>query len=227
MTETNAQGRGTLYIVSAPSGAGKTSLVKALTDADSNVLVSVSHTTRDMRPGEEDGVNYNFVSVDDFKALIAQDAFLEHAEVFGNFYGTSRLWLEEQLSQGIDIILEIDWQGARQVRDLMPEAVGIFILPPSRAALQQRLDNRGQDSAEIIAGRMAEAVSEMSHFDEYDYVIVDYKEKETLLYTVIDLKKPVYELPLRLLPFITSFSRAKMARLITKPKNILFDKLNN
>ncbi len=173
--------QGTLYILSAPSGAGKSSLVSALLEKTDAIKVSVSHTTRAARPGEEDGVNYNFVSVDDFKALIAQDAFLEHAEVFGNFYGTSRLWLEEQLSQGIDIILEIDWQGARQVRDLMPEAVGIFILPPSRAALQQRLDNRGQDSAEIIAGRMAEAVSEMSHFDEYDYVIINDKFDQALV----------------------------------------------
>ncbi|MAC45766.1 MAG: guanylate kinase [Oceanospirillum sp.] len=173
--------QGTLYILSAPSGAGKSSLVSALLEQTDAIKVSVSHTTRAARPGEEDGVNYNFVSVDDFKALIAQDAFLEHAEVFGNFYGTSRLWLEEQLSQGIDIILEIDWQGARQVRDLMPEAVGIFILPPSRAALQQRLDNRGQDSAEIIAGRMAEAVSEMSHFDEYDYVIINDKFDQALI----------------------------------------------
>ena len=173
--------QGTLYILSAPSGAGKSSLVSALLEKTDAIKVSVSHTTRAARPGEEDGVNYNFVSVDDFKALIAQDAFLEHAEVFGNFYGTSRLWLEEQLAQGIDIILEIDWQGARQVRDLMPEAVGIFILPPSRAALQQRLDNRGQDSAEIIAGRMAEAVSEMSHFDEYDYVIINDKFDQALI----------------------------------------------
>lgn len=165
--------QGTLYILSAPSGAGKSSLVSALLEQTDAIKVSVSHTTRAARPGEVDGVNYNFVSVDDFKALIEQDAFLEHAEVFGNFYGTSRLWLEEQLAQGIDIILEIDWQGARQVRELMPETMGIFILPPSRAALQQRLDSRGQDSAEIIAGRMAEAVSEMSHFDEYDYVIIN------------------------------------------------------
>lgn len=165
--------QGTLYILSAPSGAGKSSLVSALLEQTDAIKVSVSHTTRTPRPGEEDGVNYNFVSVDQFKALIAENAFLEHAEVFGNFYGTSRLWLEEQLSQGIDIILEIDWQGAQQVRELMPETQGIFILPPSRAELQKRLDNRGQDSAEIIAGRMAEAISEMSHYHEYDYVIIN------------------------------------------------------
>lgn len=165
--------KGTLYIVSAPSGAGKSSLVTALLEQTRHIKVSVSHTTRAPRPGEEDGVNYNFVSVEQFKALLAEEAFLEHAEVFGNFYGTSRIWLEEQLNAGTDIILEIDWQGAQQVRQLMPEAVGIFILPPSKAALQERLDNRGQDSAEIIAGRMAQAVSEMSHYDEYDYVIIN------------------------------------------------------
>jgi len=165
--------QGTLYILSAPSGAGKSSLVSALLDQTDAIKVSVSHTTRAPRPGEEDGVNYNFVSVDQFKVLIADNAFLEHAEVFGNFYGTSRLWLEDQLSQGIDIILEIDWQGAQQVRELMPETAGIFILPPSREELQKRLDNRGQDSAEIIAGRMAEAISEMSHYNEYDYVIIN------------------------------------------------------
>ena len=165
--------RGTLYIVSAPSGAGNSSLVTALLEQTRHIKVSVSHTTRAPRPGEEDGVNYNFVSVEQFKALLAEDAFLEHAEVFGNFYGTSRIWLEEQLNAGTDIILEIDWQGAQQVRKLMPEAVGIFILPPSKEALQERLDNRGQDSAEIIAGRMAQAVSEMSHYDEYDYVIIN------------------------------------------------------
>lgn len=165
--------KGTLYIVSAPSGAGKSSLVTALLEQTQHIKVSVSHTTRAPRPGEEDGVNYNFVSVEQFKALQAKDAFLEHAEVFGNFYGTSRIWLEEQLNAGTDIILEIDWQGAQQVRRLMPDAVGIFILPPSKEALQHRLDNRGQDSAEIIAGRMAQAVSEMSHYNEYDYVIIN------------------------------------------------------
>jgi len=173
--------QGTLYIISAPSGAGKSSLVSALLEQTDAIKVSVSHTTRAPRPGEEDGVNYNFVSVDQFKDLIGQEAFLEHAEVFGNFYGTSRIWLEEQLSQGIDIILEIDWQGAQQVRKLMPATQGIFILPPSRDELQKRLDNRGQDSDEIIAGRMAEAVSEMSHYDEYDYVIINDEFEQALV----------------------------------------------
>ncbi|MDH0730714.1 guanylate kinase [Pseudomonas sichuanensis] len=164
---------GTLYIVSAPSGAGKTSLVTELIKQDPHVRVSVSHTTRAMRPGEAHGVNYHFVVHEEFKALIAQGDFLEHAEVFGNFYGTSRSALQETLDQGFDLILEIDWQGAQQVRKLMPEARSIFILPPSQQALRQRLDGRGQDSEEIIAGRMKEAVSEMEHYDEYEYVIIN------------------------------------------------------
>ena len=164
---------GTLFIVSAPSGAGKTSLVSALLKRDPQVRVSVSHTTRAMRPGEEHGVNYHFVSVDEFKQRLSESEFLEHAEVFGNWYGTSQRWLEESLAQGLDIILEIDWQGAQQVRRLMPKARSIFILPPSLAALQERLSNRGQDSDEIIEGRMKEAVSEMSHHVEYDYLIIN------------------------------------------------------
>lgn len=167
------QTSGTLYIVSAPSGAGKTSLVTALIEADPRVSVSVSHTTRAMRPGEQHGLNYHFVSHDAFKELIAQGDFLEHAEVFGNFYGTSRSALQHVLDQGNDLILEIDWQGAQQVRALMPEALSVFILPPSQQALRARLDGRGQDSEEIIAGRMREAVTEMEHYDEYDYVIIN------------------------------------------------------
>ncbi|MCO7514660.1 guanylate kinase [Pseudomonas guariconensis] len=164
---------GTLYIVSAPSGAGKTSLVTALTQADPQIRVSVSHTTRAMRPGEQHGVNYHFVAHEEFKVLIDKGDFLEHAEVFGNFYGTSRSALQQTLDQGFDLILEIDWQGAQQVRELMPEALSVFILPPSQEALRHRLDNRGQDSEAIIAGRMKEAVSEMVHYDEYDYVIIN------------------------------------------------------
>jgi len=164
---------GTLYIVSAPSGAGKTSLVTALTKDDQQIRVSVSHTTRAMRPGEEHGVNYHFVVHEEFEALIQQGDFLEHAEVFGNFYGTSRSALQQSLDQGYDLILEIDWQGAQQVRKLMPQALSVFILPPSQEALRQRLDGRGQDSEAIIAGRMKEAVSEMVHYDEYDYVIIN------------------------------------------------------
>jgi len=164
---------GTLYILSAPSGAGKTSLVKALLQQDDQVVVSVSHTTRDSRPGEVDGVDYNFVTMDAFNALIEQGQFLEYAEVFGNKYGTSQQWVREQLAAGRDVILEIDWQGAEQVRRLMPEAVTVFILPPSRAALRERLNTRGQDTEAVIAGRMAEATSEMSHYPEYDFLLIN------------------------------------------------------
>ena len=168
---TEAKGR--LYIVSAPSGAGKTSLVSALLEADSLVEVSVSHTTRAARPGEQDGVNYHFVTVEGFEAIVANDDFLEHAKVFDNYYGTSRVWLEQRLMTGQDVILEIDWQGAQQVREIMPDALSIFILPPSKAALRSRLEGRGQDSEEVIARRMSEAESESSHFDEYNYLIVN------------------------------------------------------
>ncbi|MFZ6048218.1 guanylate kinase [Pseudomonas sp. CR3202] len=164
---------GTLYIVSAPSGAGKTSLVKALIDAEPNIRVSVSHTTRGMRPGEVDGVNYNFVTREQFVQMLEHGDFLEHAEVFGNLYGTSQRWVQQTLAEGHDLILEIDWQGAQQVRHLMPQAKSIFILPPSQEALRQRLNNRGQDSEEIIERRMREAVSEMSHYVEYDYLVIN------------------------------------------------------
>ena len=164
---------GTLYIVSAPSGAGKTSLVKALLDAQPQVRVSVSHTTRGIRPGEVDGVNYHFVTREDFLERLERNEFLEHAEVFGNLYGTSQRWLEQTLEEGYDLILEIDWQGAQQVRRLMPQAKSIFILPPTQEALRQRLTNRGQDSDEVIDGRMREAVSEMTHYVEYDYLIIN------------------------------------------------------
>ena len=162
---------GTLYIVSAPSGAGKTSLVKALLQSTDSIAVSVSHTTRAMRPGEQDGVDYHFVSIDAFREMIAGQAFLEHAQVFDNFYGTARASALDLLEQGLDVILEIDWQGARQVREMIPEAVGIFVLPPSRAALEERLQNRGQDSDEIITRRMRDALSEMSHYSEFDYLV--------------------------------------------------------
>ena len=164
---------GTLYIVSAPSGAGKTSLVKALIDAEPNVRVSVSHTTRGMRPGEVDSVNYHFVSREKFVQMLEHGDFLEHAEVFGNLYGTSQSTVLQTLAEGHDLILEIDWQGAQQVRHLMPQAKSIFILPPSQEALRQRLNNRGQDSDEIIDRRMREAVSEMSHYVEYDYLVIN------------------------------------------------------
>ncbi len=164
---------GTLYIVSAPSGAGKTSLVKALLDAQPQVRVSVSHTTRAIRPGEVDGVNYHFVTREAFLERLERNEFLEHAEVFGNLYGTSQRWLEQTLEEGYDLILEIDWQGAQQVRRLMPQAKSIFILPPSQEALRQRLTHRGQDSEEVINTRMREAVSEMTHYVEYDYLVIN------------------------------------------------------
>ena len=164
---------GTLYIVSAPSGAGKTSLVKALLESEKTLRVSVSYTTRSMRPGEVDGVNYTFVDVTEFQRKINAGLFLEHAEVFDNYYGTSRLWVEAQLAQGMDVVLEIDWQGAQQVRRLMPQTVSIFILPPDKSTLEQRLRGRGQDSEAVIAQRLQEAVTEMSHYGEYDYVVVN------------------------------------------------------
>lgn len=165
--------RGTLFTVSAPSGAGKTSLVRALVESTEGLRVSVSHTTRAKRPGEEHGVNYHFVTHADFTAMLEQDAFLEHAQVFANLYGTSKQWVEDTLAAGDDVILEIDWQGAAQVRRLLPEAVGVFILPPSRECLHERLTGRGQDGAAVIEARMAEAKSEMSHYVEADYLIVN------------------------------------------------------
>ena len=174
------QAQGTLYIISAPSGAGKTSLVKALLEQDAKVRVSVSHTTRAPRDGEVDGVAYNFVTLAEFDQVIDAGQFLEYAEVFTNKYGTSKLWVEEQLAAGIDVILEIDWQGAQQVREKMPNALSIFILPPSRTELERRLTGRGTDSAEIIAGRMAQAESEMSHFGEFDYLVINDQFDEAL-----------------------------------------------
>ncbi|NLS13953.1 guanylate kinase [Vibrio sp. SM6] len=168
-------GKGTLYIVSAPSGAGKSSLISAMLENNPTyaMKVSVSHTTRGMRPGEQDGVHYHFVDKAEFESLIAQGAFLEYAEVFGNYYGTSRLWIEDTLEKGVDVFLDIDWQGARQIRTQMPQAKSLFILPPSNEELERRLTARGQDSDEVIAKRMAEAKSEISHYSEYDYVIVN------------------------------------------------------
>ncbi|WP_417779376.1 guanylate kinase [Stutzerimonas xanthomarina] len=179
-----AASTGTLYIVSAPSGAGKTSLVKALLDAQPQVRVSVSHTTRPMRPGEVDGVNYHFVSREEFLERHTHNEFLEHAEVFGNLYGTSQRWVEQTLDEGYDLILEIDWQGAQQVRHLMPQAKSIFILPPTQEALRQRLTNRGQDSDEVIDKRMREAVSEMAHYVEYDYLVIN----DDFAHALIDLQ---------------------------------------
>ena len=164
---------GTLYIISAPSGAGKTSLVKRLREEVEGIAVSVSHTTRAMRPGEQDAKDYFFVSLEQFSSMVAEDAFLEHAQVFDNFYGTAQKTVTDNLAKGSDVILEIDWQGAQQIKALMPAALSIFILPPSIEVLQQRLQNRGQDPAEIIARRMRDAVAEMQHFAEFDYLVVN------------------------------------------------------
>lgn len=164
---------GTLYIFSAPSGAGKTSLVKALLDSTRYIGVSVSHTTRAPRPGEVDGKDYHFISREDFQELVNEGAFLESAQVFDNYYGTSQRWVESELEAGRDVILEIDWQGAQQVRRLMPDTVTVFIVPPSIQALEERLRGRGQDSDEIIARRMRDARNEVSHYGEYDYLIVN------------------------------------------------------
>ncbi|MCA1771809.1 MAG: guanylate kinase [Halomonas sp.] len=165
--------QGTLFIVSAPSGAGKTSLVRELIESLDGIQVSVSHTTRAKREGEVDGVNYHFTDAATFEAMIARGAFFEYAKVFDNYYGTSRQAAQTVLDAGQDVILEIDWQGARQVREQMPEAVSIFILPPSRSELERRLSSRGTDEHAIIARRMRDAISEMSHYDEYDYLVVN------------------------------------------------------
>ncbi len=164
---------GTLYIISAPSGAGKTSLVKQLISQLTALTVSISHTTRPIRSGEIDGQDYYFVSVAEFQTMLDKKAFLEHAQVFDNFYGTAQDTVERNLRQGLDVILEIDWQGARQIKALLPDSISIFILPPSIAMLQQRLTGRGQDDETVIARRMRDAVAEMRHCNEFDYVIVN------------------------------------------------------
>jgi guanylate kinase len=165
--------RGRLFVIAAPSGAGKTTLVKALLAAEPQLRVSVSHTTRKKRPTEEAGREYHFVTVPEFEALVARGEFLEHARVFDNYYGTSRAFVEQQLAAGHGVVLEIDWQGARQVRRAMPECVSIFILPPSRHALNERLARRATDTAEVITRRLADSVADMSHYREFGYVVVN------------------------------------------------------
>lgn len=165
--------KGTLYIVSAPSGAGKTSLVHAILETVPEVVVSVSHTTRRKREAEVDGRDYHFVDHQRFQQMIDRGDFLEHASVFGNSYGTSRQHIQELLESGKDVILEIDWQGARQIRQVMAESRSIFILPPSIQALRDRLQGREQDSDEVIESRMREAVSEMTHYAEFDYIVIN------------------------------------------------------
>ena len=164
---------GHLYIVAAPSGAGKTTLVRLLLENDSGIGVSVSSTTRRPRPGEQDGREYHFVDVSRFLDMVSRGEFLEWAEVHGNYYGTSKCWIEAEMRAGRDVLLEIDWQGAQQVRKAFPGAIGVFILPPSMEALKDRLSDRGTDSAETIARRIAAARDEMRHVDEFDYVIIN------------------------------------------------------
>jgi guanylate kinase len=171
---------GNLFILSAPSGAGKTSLVAALLKNNKKIALSISYTTRAPRPGEVEGKDYHFISREKFLQMAKQGDFLESAEVYGNLYGTSQSWIEKELAGGCDILLEIDWQGAEQVRRLMPHAVSIFILPPSLEALEKRLHGRGQDSADVIAHRLKSAQEDISHVAEFDYVIINDKMDEAL-----------------------------------------------
>jgi guanylate kinase len=181
---------GNLFILSAPSGAGKSSLINALLQQESSrpMQVSVSHTTRDPRPGEQEGKHYHFVSIATFKQNIKKNAFYEYAEVFDNYYGTSEAAIDVQLAQGIDVFLDIDWQGAQQVRMKKPSVTTVFISPPSKQELETRLRGRGQDSEDTIASRMAKAQGECSHFQEFDYIIIndDFKQALTDLTTIVN-----------------------------------------
>ncbi len=166
--------RGRLIVISAPSGAGKTTLVSALVQANPNLKLSISHTTRPIRPGEQDGLNYYFVTEDDFKRLLDSRDFLEYAKVYDYFYGTSKVWVEEQLKTGSDIILEIDWQGANQIKAMFKkEAIFIYILPPSLEILKERLTKRAQDNKEVIKKRLSKAREDISHYKEFDYLVVN------------------------------------------------------
>ncbi len=186
---------GTLYVISAASGAGKTSLVNAVLEQVDELVVSVSHTTRAPREGEVDGVNYHFVDKATFEKMVEACEFFEHATVFGNMYGTSQQHLQQQLEKGMDVILEIDWQGARQVRQLMPDCKSIYIVPPSTTALRERLDARGQDDEAVIEQRMREAISEMSHYVEFDYLIIndDFDEARNDLAAIIKGNRMLYQ----------------------------------
>jgi guanylate kinase len=188
MASETSRRRGRLFVIAAPSGAGKTSLVKALLERRPELRLSISHTTRPMRPTEQEGREYYFVSVPEFRERVGRGEFLEHAQVFDNYYGTGRQPVEQQLSQGRDVVLEIDWQGARQVRKALPECVTVFILPPSRRALDERLRNRRTDSDEVIARRLKDAAGDMSHWNEFDYVVVndDFDRAVTDLIRIVD-----------------------------------------
>ncbi len=181
MSQEPSNNLASLFVVSAPSGAGKTSLLKEVISEMGSVETSISHTTRTKREAEIDGVDYHFVDVESFKSLVASDAFYEHAEVFGNYYGTSKSSIAEQLAQGIDVILEIDWQGARQIREQLPQSHSVFILPPSKEELESRLKGRGQDDDETILARMNAAIDEMSHYNEYDYLVVNDNFSEAVI----------------------------------------------
>lgn len=172
---------GNLFVVAAPSGAGKTTLVRLLLAQEPALGLSISYTTRGPRPGEQDGREYHFVTVDAFQAMIARGDFLEWAEVHGNYYGTSKKWIADRLAGGGDVLLEIDWQGAQQVRQLFPQAIGVFILPPSLEELERRLTGRGTDAADVIARRLAAAQAEMRHVGEFDYVIINNELEEALV----------------------------------------------
>ena len=182
--------QGTLFIVSAPSGAGKTSLLKEVRKELPELSVAISHTTRDARPGEQNGQHYHFVSKHDFSQMVDDGEFLEHAEVFGNLYGTSRTAVKSLLDQGCAVVLEIDWQGAQQVRNAFPSAVSIFILPPTIAELEARLRARGQDSDDTIARRMRQAQGEISHYNEYDYLIINDQMEDAIQQLVYVFSDP-------------------------------------
>jgi guanylate kinase len=169
-----------VFIVSAPSGAGKSSLVAALLSEEKNIALSVSHTTRPPRPGEQHGKDYFFISPEQFASMREQGDFLESAQVYGNHYGTSRTWMEQTLAGGKDVVLEIDWQGARQLRQVFPQSTGVFILPPSLPILKQRLETRGKDAPEVIARRLAAAQEDIQHVGEFDYVIINKEFSEAV-----------------------------------------------
>jgi len=184
-------GLGSLYVIAAPSGAGKTSLVSSLVQSIGELTISVSYTTRAPRPGDEDGVNYHFVSEETFQEMIAKDDFLEYATVYGNYYGTSKQWVRDKMQQGMGVILEIDWQGARLIRQQFPDVVTIFIIPPSTQTLRERLERRQTDSQEVIDKRMKLAQAEMSHFHEFDYLVVndDFGQAVTELKNIVKAQR--------------------------------------
>ena len=203
---------GLLIILSAPSGAGKTSLYQGLLERMAGVVASVSHTTRPARPGEQDGVDYHFVSGEAFTQLVAEGAFLEYARVFDRQYGTSRAAVEAERAAGRDVVLEIDWQGARQIREMVPEAVSVFVLPPSRQALRERLEGRGQDDSEVIERRMRDAEAEMSHYGEYDYVLINDDFEQALDSLVAVVKAERCRRPNRQ-PALDQFARVLMGEI--------------